>query len=141
MIKILAICKRSTFLHVLHPLLSIHNIELVSICNNPAEATSRYNLLQPDIVLMDANWSHPIYSMSGPSLIQSLTACDPTVSIIVTTTLYDSCLLNRMKMIGIKGYFTKTGTDVLQSIINCINTVHDGGEYYYQEKTTNVMLQ
>lgn len=130
MTYILAICKRNTFIAAVQPHLFDHGIEIVFVCNNPRDALTKYKSLQPHIVLMDANWLHPIYWMSGTELIQSLIDHDPAVRIIVTTTFHQPALLTLMKAIGIKGYFPKTSKNVLDEIITCIKTVHNGGEYF-----------
>ncbi|MGN6437303.1 MAG: response regulator [Agriterribacter sp.] len=130
MTKMLAICKRVMFVQAVQSHLSNNDIELVFVCTHPVIALRSYQSLQPDIVLMDANWSHPVYLMSGIDLVQSLIDFDPAVRIIVTSTIHEPLLLERMKAAGVKGYFSKIGKNVLHEIIICIKIVHDGGSYY-----------
>ncbi len=131
MASILAVFKRSTFIQAVQPHFSSHGIELTFLSNNPEDAIIRYKSLQPDVVLMDANWPSPLYQLSGHALVKTLLDCNPAARIIATTSVHEPELLASLKSIGVKGYFTKIGKDVLKNIIVCIKTVHAGGEYYY----------
>ncbi len=65
MIRVLAVCKNSLFIKGIQVHLGEHNIEIVSVCNNSYEGLEVYKKIQPDIVLMDANWSGNFYSVSA----------------------------------------------------------------------------
>ncbi|MBN8788947.1 MAG: response regulator [Terrimonas sp.] len=130
MTKMLVICKRIMFVQAVQSHLSNNDIELIFICTHPAIALRCYQSFQPDIVFMDANWSHPVYLMSGIDLVKSLIDFDPAVRIIVTSIIHEPLLLERMKAAGVKGYFSKIGKNVLHEIITCIKIVRGGGSYY-----------
>ncbi len=130
MANILVVCKRSIFIQAVQPHLFDNDIQIVCVCTSPRGTLVKYKSLLPDIVLMDANWSHATYSLSGMELIQSLINYNPAVRIIVMTTIHEPSLPTRMRERGIKGYFPKTGRNVLNEIITCIKTVHNGGEYF-----------
>lgn len=132
MASILAVFKRSTFIQAVQPFLSDHGIKLVFISNNPSDAILRYKSLQPDVVLMDANWPTPFYQISGQTLIKALMECNPGVRIIATTTVHDPVIVALLETIGVRGYFPKVGRDLVSNIIVCIKTVHEGGKFYYQ---------
>lgn len=81
---------------------------------------------------MEANWSNPRYSLSGIDLIKLLITFDPSVRIIVTTTVNEPDLTDKIKDLGVKDYIPKSNKNTLTEIIACIKAVHNGGEYFHQ---------
>src|SRR5437773_11904735 len=96
MINVLAVCKNSLFIKGIQDHLHMHHIEIVAICNNSAGGAEVYKKIQPDIVLMDANWSGNFYTVSGSDLIQTLRNFDPAAKIIVSTNVKEFGIVERM---------------------------------------------
>ena len=105
MISVLAICKRNNFVKGIQSYLLAHGIEIVSICNNSSDGLESYQQMNPDIVIMDANWSNYSYAPSGSELIRQLLELDPACKIIISTNTEEPDTVERLKEYNISGYF------------------------------------
>jgi len=132
MIRILAICKRSSFIKGIQPYLLTEGINIIAICNNGADGLDSYQKEKPDIILMDANWSYNPYGIAGAELIRQLKAVDTACKIIISTNVEEPDTIERLKKYQVNGYFYLSMDNVLISIVNCINKVYEGGVVFCQ---------
>lgn len=126
MIRVLAICKNSIFIKGIQPHLYTHNIEIVGTCNNSAYGYREYQRLNPDIVLMGANWTGNFYTVSGADLVVQLKGVNEDAKIIAITNIMEQELLESLKSLNINGYVYRTMNDALSKIVNCIKIVYKG---------------
>lgn len=130
MIRIFAIFKSSIFTTALQPFLRDNGIDIVSSCNNSSLAIGHYKAINPDIVMMDLNWSDTNYSVSGNSLIDQLRQQDPGVRIIGVTNFFDARVLSSLKAQGVQGYFYRCMDNLLEGVKECVETVYEGEAFY-----------
>lgn len=129
-IRILAICKNNLFIKGIAPALYDYDIEIVGICNNSYNGREEYQRLNPDVVLMDANWAGNFYVVSGTDLIVQLKEIDENVRIVAMTNIKEPGLITNLKALGVNGYFYRTMNDPIRKIVECIKIVQEGGYYF-----------
>lgn len=130
MIRVLAICKRSNFILRIQSYLLLNGIDIVFICNNSSNGIEDYKRVNPDIIIMDANWSNFSYAVSGSQLIQQLRTVNPACKIIISTNTEEPDTVGKLREYNISGYFYRNMNDVLSAIVNCVKNVYEGKEYF-----------
>ena len=130
MIRIFTIFKSSIFTTALEPFLRSNGIEIISSCNNSALALDYFKVINPDIVMMDLNWSVGTYSISGESLIQQIQQHEPGVRIIAVTNFFDAQTVSRLKAQSVQGYFYRCMDNLLAEVKDCIERVYEGEGFY-----------
>lgn len=130
MIRVLAICKRSSFIKGIQPHLQSEGINIISISNTTTEGLERYRKEKPDIVLMDANWSYNQHGIAGVELIRQLIQADPACKIIISTNVEEADTIERLRKYNISGYFYRSMDGVMTAISDCIRKVNRGEKYF-----------
>jgi DNA-binding NarL/FixJ family response regulator len=120
MIRVLAVCKTNNFIRFIEPFLSAHGINIAQVCKNSAQASEIYRYVQPDVVIIDANWSNNPRAISSVELIRQLRGLNPNAKIIIATNTYEPNTILRLKEYDIDGYFYRNAEDVINEIAECI---------------------
>ncbi len=94
--------------------------KIVGFCSTPAEVEPLYNLLKPDILLIDAKLGG-IYSFD---IMRAIISNDKTARIIGITAYFQEDTLQTLRQIGAKGYLLRN--DDMKIMEKMIHEVMEG---------------
>lgn len=105
----------------------LEDIEVLFDCSNGIELLEKLKRISVDIVFLDI--SMPI--MDGYQVASLLEKNHPNIKVLVLTSSYDDCSIQRMLKYNISGYLTKNiSFSKLKEAIYCVYT---NGVYYDRE--------
>ncbi|MEI9947381.1 MAG: response regulator [Chitinophagaceae bacterium] len=125
MIRIFVIFKSRIFIEAITPFLKECNIEIAGLCLDSFRAVSQYKEINADLVIMDLNWTHQSYTVTGPELIRNLRQYNPDVKIIGVTNFHESRVLDKLSQLCVQAHFSRDMP--LAGIIQCIREVCQPG--------------
>jgi len=106
---------------------NIDNLQVVATSSNGEEVLDQLSSTEVDIILLDINM--PI--LNGVETCKKITKRFPKVKVIALSMYGQRSFIKRMKQNGAKGYVLKDDSALV--LIEAINIVYDGGEYYSKQ--------
>ena len=123
-VRVLVVDDHSLVCEALHSLLAGYpGVEVVGEARSGAEAVSKSQELEPDVVLMDI----AMPGMSGIEATKKIKGACPDIKVIGLTMHDNQALFFLMLEAGASGYVLKGGDS--QELVCAVKTVHEGGVY------------
>lgn len=101
--------------------------------SNGQEALKKCETAQFDLIMTDIDMP----KMDGITLSSEILASQPDQKILVLSMLTDTSYVKKMLKAGVSGYISKEAGQ--EEILNAINTVMEGQNYYSQTITNSIM--
>ncbi len=113
---------------------SERNIEIVGEASSYSELKKMLEYMNPDILIMDIS----LPDVSGIEITTKLSKSHPEIKVIILSMhIKEDFIFNSIKA-GTRGYLPKNTSK--SDLINAVNTVYKGGEYYSAE-VSNIVLK
>lgn len=113
---------------------SENNIEIIGEASSYEELQSLLEVKSPDILIMDIS----LPDISGIEITSRLKKSNPGIKVIILSMhIKEDFIFNSIKA-GTRGYLPKNTSK--SDLINAVNTVYKGGEFYSSE-VSNIVLK
>ncbi|MBO3700590.1 response regulator transcription factor [Roseivirga sp. E12] len=107
--------------------------EIKGSASNGLEALERLLSMEVDVILTDIQMPH----MDGMELVKKIKLDRPEQKMIVLTMFNEAQYIKKMLQLGVVGYVLKNASKA--ELIQAINFVQEGGQYYSPEVTQVIM--
>jgi len=101
-VKVLAVSKNYTVMQFLEGRL-VKEIRIMDYCVLSA-AFDMYNVLKPDVLLLEINWSKHVYTQNVYEVAAKLLSVKPAAQIVAITHFHNMGTQQAVQSAGIKGY-------------------------------------
>ena len=130
MTTVAAITRQESFLRALEPTLKQKQITVAGIFSSFQNVSKTLRFLTPDIILIDVNLDSYPFHYGFVEVTALIKKELPASKIIAFANFFSESAVAEVRQIGIDGYIYRTMPDVEHCLVECIETVMAGSNFY-----------